>query len=121
MKNKLDSVLRAANRAARHEAISVEYIDKPTRTQKPNVFLHRDALWRSNACVCRFPADWTTYDRSAGPIRNQQMLDEGQPEAGFAFYTDKSQSRGARDMASRLFLAGRIVCEYDERLRGWLT
>jgi len=71
--------------------------------------------------VLRFPAYWTTYGRSAGPIRNQQMLDEGQPEAGFAFYTDKSQSRGARDMASRLFLAGRIVCEYDERLRGWLT
>jgi len=29
--------------------------------------------------VARFPADWDTHGRAAGPIRNQQMLDEANP------------------------------------------
>lgn len=32
-----------------------------------------------------FPADWKKYGRSAGPIRNKQMLDEGQPDLVVAF------------------------------------
>ena len=26
-----------------------------------------------------YPADWDKFGRAAGPIRNQQMLDEGKP------------------------------------------
>lgn len=29
--------------------------------------------------ILKYPADWTTHGRSAGPIRNQKMLDEGRP------------------------------------------
>lgn len=32
-----------------------------------------------------FPADWDLYGRRAGPVRNQRMRDEGQPDAGIAF------------------------------------
>jgi hypothetical protein len=32
-----------------------------------------------------FPAKWNTYGRSAGPIRNRQMIDEFKPELVVAF------------------------------------
>lgn len=32
-----------------------------------------------------FPADWKKHRRAAGPIRNQQMLDEGKPDLVVAF------------------------------------
>lgn len=35
--------------------------------------------------VLRFPADWGKYGKRAGPIRNQQMLDEGAPDLVVAF------------------------------------
>jgi len=33
----------------------------------------------------QFPADWTTYGNSAGPIRNRQMLEQGKPDLVIAF------------------------------------
>lgn len=44
-----------------------------------------------------FPADWKTHPRAAGPIRNQQMLTEGKPDALFAFPGGK----GTADMVNR--------------------
>ena len=35
--------------------------------------------------VARLPADWNTPGQAAGPIRNQQMLDEGKPELVVSF------------------------------------
>ena len=32
-----------------------------------------------------FPANWNKYGRAAGPIRNQQMIDEGKPDIVLAF------------------------------------
>jgi hypothetical protein len=32
-----------------------------------------------------YPAQWDKYGRSAGPVRNQQMLDEGKPDLVIAF------------------------------------
>jgi hypothetical protein len=32
-----------------------------------------------------YPADWDTHGKAAGPIRNQQMLDEGKPDLVVAF------------------------------------
>src|SRR5690606_3743671 len=49
--------------------------------------------------VLEFPADWDTYGKSAGHIRNQQMLDEGKPDLVIAFPTNKS--RGTYDMINR--------------------
>jgi len=33
----------------------------------------------------QYPADWKTYGKAAGPIRNKQMLDEGKPDVVWAF------------------------------------
>jgi UDP-N-acetylmuramoylalanine-D-glutamate ligase len=32
-----------------------------------------------------YPAQWDKYGRAAGPIRNKQMLDEGEPDLVIAF------------------------------------
>lgn len=49
-----------------------------------------------------FAADWTSHGRAAGPIRNQQMLDEGKPELVVAF----PGGRGTADMCRRAEKAG---------------
>lgn len=48
-----------------------------------------------------YGADWDTHGKAAGPIRNQRMLDEGQPEIVFAFTDDLAASRGTADMVRR--------------------
>ncbi len=35
--------------------------------------------------LLKFPADWEKHGKSAGPIRNQQMLKEGKPNLVIAF------------------------------------
>jgi len=44
-----------------------------------------------------FPADWQKHGKAAGPIRNQQMLDEGRPDIVVAF----PGGRGTADMVTR--------------------
>ena len=48
-----------------------------------------------------FPAEWKLHGRSAGPRRNQKMLDEGEPELVIAFHPDIRNSRGTKDMVNR--------------------
>lgn len=52
--------------------------------------------------VEEYPADWNHYGRAAGPIRNQQMLDEGKPTEAVGFHEDIAQSKGTKDMVKRL-------------------
>ena len=51
--------------------------------------------------VIEYPANWTKYGYSAGPKRNQQMLDEGKPDWVVAFHEDIESSKGTRDMVAR--------------------
>jgi len=51
---------------------------------------------RAGMTVCRYPADWARYHRSAGPIRNRQMLDQ-KPDLVVAFHPDLTKSRGTAD------------------------
>lgn len=51
--------------------------------------------------VVEFPADWDRYGRAAGPIRNQQMLDEGKPDLVIACSDDLENSKGTKDMVTR--------------------
>lgn len=44
-----------------------------------------------------FKADWELFGKSAGPIRNQRMIDEGKPELVIAF----PGGRGTADMVRR--------------------
>lgn len=54
-----------------------------------------------------YPADWKTHGKAAGPIRNQQMLDEGRPDLVVAF----PGGRGTADMVARARKAGVEVIE----------
>lgn len=48
------------------------------------------------------PAEWLKHGKRAGPIRNQQMLDEHpEIELVLAFHNDLAGSRGTADMVRR--------------------
>lgn len=64
--------------------------------------LAADFAVRNRMLLMPFPADWKKYGKSAGFIRNQQMLDEGQPDLVIAF----SGGRGTADMVNRAKKAG---------------
>lgn len=49
-----------------------------------------------------YPADWKTHGKAAGPIRNQQMIDEGKPDLVIAF----PGGSGTKDMIRRAKKAG---------------
>lgn len=59
------------------------------------------AVARGKECktVC---ADWGRHNRAAGPIRNQQMIDECKPDVVIAF----QGGRGTEDMVRRASKAG---------------
>lgn len=54
-----------------------------------------------------FPADWKTYRRAAGPIRNKRMLDEGKPELVISF----PGGRGTANMVKQARAEGLTVRE----------
>ena len=57
-----------------------------------------------------YPAQWSTYGRRAGPLRNQQMIDAG--ARGLVVLT-RGASRGSRDMLRRASGAGLAIEHYD--------
>lgn len=46
-------------------------------------------------------AEWDALENSAGPIRNQKMLDKWHPNLVVAFHNDISKSKGTKDMITR--------------------
>lgn len=48
-----------------------------------------------------YPANWNKYGKSAGPIRNQLMLDVGLPDLVIAFHRNIEKSKGTRAMCRR--------------------
>lgn len=56
----------------------------------------RDLGW----AVVGIPADWKRYGYAAGPIRNQQMLEQ-RPDLVLAFHSDLENSKGTKDMVRR--------------------
>jgi len=58
-----------------------------------------DEEWVAVEC---FPARWSLHGKAAGPIRNQQMIDEGRPDLVIAF----PGGRGTADMIRRAHAAG---------------
>jgi YspA, cpYpsA-related SLOG family len=61
--------------------------------------------------VWAMPADWERNGRIAGPLRNQQMLDDAKPALVIAF----PGGSGTRDMVRRAKAAGIEVIEIDRR------
>lgn len=68
---------------------------------------------RRNMAVLPFAAEWTKYGNSAGPIRNQRMLEEGHPDLVLAF--PLPASRGTWDMVNRAKKAGVETCVVKRR------
>lgn len=58
--------------------------------------LAKEVALKSNYRVRDFPADWANYGRSAGPIRNKQMLAE-KPNFVLAFHDNIGESKGTKD------------------------
>ena len=79
---------------------------------KPTVIIHGDysgaddfaKQWAKLRGVTEapFPPDWKKHGRAAGPIRNQQMIDEGAPDLVVAF----PGQVGTADMVRRAHSAG---------------
>lgn len=67
--------------------------------------------------VLAFPAQWNRYGRAAGPIRNAQMLREGDPNVVYAFALDLKTSRGTANMVAQAREAGVEVVVYDVAAR----
>jgi hypothetical protein len=67
------------------------------------------AIWaiRRGVTSQRFSASWAERGPAAGPIRNQQMIDEGKPDLVLAF----PGGRGTADMVRRAKAAGVEVRE----------
>lgn len=73
--------------------------------------LCRDWAYRNEVETRTFMADWKKHGKAAGPIRNQQMLDEGKPHMLVAF----PGGRGTADMVSRAKKAGVTILEIQEK------
>lgn len=70
--------------------------------------LHNGDAWKDY--YKGFPADWETYGKAAGAIRNKQMLDEGKPDLVIAFPGGK----GTANMVKLAKEAGVTVREIKE-------
>jgi len=60
-----------------------------------------------------FPAKWKQYGTDAGKIRNQQMLDEGEPDLVICFHG----GWGTLDMRTKAMSAGVKVIDVDKNGR----
>jgi len=68
---------------------------------------HAAAYGRSRQwTVYAEPARWDLFGRAAGPVRNQRMLTQYQPDVCHAFHDDLEHSKGTRDMVDRCRAAG---------------
>ena len=66
--------------------------------------------YMNNIICTRYPALWHIYGKSAGPMRNQQMLDHGRPDLVVAFPGGK----GTAHMVSIAKKANVKVIEIDD-------
>lgn len=69
----------------------------------------RNWAYTSKVPQLEFPADWDTHGKSAGPIRNQQMIREGKPDLVIAF----PGGNGTANMIQQARAAGIRVIEMD--------
>lgn len=68
--------------------------------------LAREAAEGLGIPVLPFPADWDAHGKSAGPIRNRQMIVEGKPTEVMAFHDDLENSKGTANMLKQAKDAG---------------
>lgn len=67
----------------------------------------------------KYPAEWDKFGKAAGVLRNQQMLDEEEPDLVVAFHDDIRNSKGTKDMIQRALKAEIEVRLYWHVDDGW--
>ena len=74
---------------------------------------------RPNAQILEFLPDWRKFGKSAGSVRNQQMLDDGKPNLVVAFHDDIERSRGTKDMVDKAIKhrIPVILIKHDKKLK----
>ena len=72
----------------------------------------KSAIW-AGFTVRAYPADWGKYGRAAGPIRNQEMLDQN-PDLVLAFHPDIANSKGTGHMVKIARAKGTPVEVFDK-------
>lgn len=102
-------------------AMVVRVMDRINALRKIETIIHGDApgadklagAWAvmRRVPVLAFPAAWDQHGKAAGPLRNQQMLDEGQPDLVIGF----PGGTGTRDMLTRAERAGVMRYELPTR------
>ncbi len=108
-KVRVDAVVRTISEMLHHDASRHRVVLIAGGAQGADA-LAAAAGRRAGIEVNEFPADWQRHGRAAGPIRNQQMLDEGKPHLVIAF---DASGRGTTDMVRRAKTAGVFVCVLD--------
>ena len=66
-----------------------------------------------------YEADWDRHGRSAGPLRNSQMLEEGKPHVVLAFTEDIDASRGTADTVRKANKKGIPTFVYPDIPDDW--
>lgn len=64
-----------------------------------------------NIPVLTFFANWALYGKAAGPIRNERMLKEGEPDIVLAFHDNVVKSKGTKNMVLQAICA-RVPVEF---------
>ena len=75
----------------------------------------RQAAQQLNIYCKTYHADWKTYGRAGGPIRNRMMLDT-KPDLVVAFHDNLDASRGTKDCVTEAKRRGIPVVIYGSKL-----
>lgn len=108
--NQLDQLFARALYAAGWDHTSVGEVVHGDNHDSPDGWGSRWADTYSHIENTAFPAEWEEYGRSAGPIRNSEMIgylneksEEGYPVVSVAFFWDEDgKSKGTQDMIKKL-------------------
>jgi len=60
----------------------------------------------SDEQILKFPAKWECYGKSAGPMRNGEMLAKGKPTHVIAYHRNLVSSKGTKNMVEISLLKG---------------
>lgn len=115
-----ERVLVCGGRSWQYRAVVFAALDRLHETRRIKVLMQggaegADALakeWARDRCVpfMEFPADWRRHGKKAGPMRNQQMLEEGNPTLVAAF----PGGRGTADMQRKARAFGVTILEFQD-------
>jgi len=96
-----DRIFRALD--ALHEREKISHVITGASGSTADQIAYKWAVWRGIKAT-KYPAYWDKHGMSAGPIRNQQMIDEGKPDCVVAFPGGQSADMIERANAAKLWV-----------------